>query len=652
MASGSWMNKKIFLLAALLFTGILVYSPHFSYQLPFHLDEWTHISNVERIHEEGFSYFLNNSPVEIGFDIFLLFISFFTDLVAVYHLLPALNAVFIAAVLFYFLKRKFNYWVGLFSIIFLASLKSNVNVLGLWFYVPVIGAITLDYVCLFFLEQGVKENKPKKIYWVVLFLFLIAFTHQSSFLVIFLVTLIYLGMNYKFLIKHKRYFTRFLPLLLPIVVMFIYLSRGLTDISRFFGKFTWGPAAPQINFNPFVFYGILLSIFAAIGFYFCYKKKKLLPFRIYALIALLNLLLFPILNFTVFSAYQRYLYHFMIASVPLSAVGFFYVIIFISSCFKKSQIKYLIFGVLILITGIFTFYGYDEAPPNALLYRSITYDEYEALRPLREYEPGRILTTMEIGATIKAITGFEPVFTFFDYKRTFELRNFYRINCELKKEFLSNDYLISEDIAYIHAKNYFTCPFLTELYNHKGNFIYRVDLEKDKLFFINRTVSFEGNNDIIIVQPDDFAVDEFTFYAWIYPKEQLLEKSRIIRSAFADGDKKSGWTININDSALLVQSGELNKSHKIYSKYSIKGNAWNFIAVTYDGNFSMYINGEFDETAKAQFIYTPAPYLKMEIGGRSPQKFFGKMRYIVLENRSLSAQEIKEIYQRTKFTEQ
>jgi len=280
MASGSWMNKKtLLLIIALLFTSFIVYSPHVTYTLPFHLDEWTHISNVVRIHEEGLSYFLNHSPVEFGFDMILLLISFFTDLIAIYHLLPAINAVVIAGVLFYFLKRQFNFWVGLFSIIFLASLKSNVNVLGLWFYVPVIGNIILVYTCLFFLEQS--QNKPQKIYWIALLLFLIAFIHPSSFLIVFLVTLIYLSFHHKFVIKHKHYFIPFLALFFPIIVMFVFFSNGLTDIWGFFGHLTWGRLEPQINFNPVFFYGILLSIFALIGFYYCYKKKKLLPFRIY-----------------------------------------------------------------------------------------------------------------------------------------------------------------------------------------------------------------------------------------------------------------------------------------------------------------------------------------------------------------------------------
>jgi len=641
------MNKKILLLViALLFTGILVYSPHFRYTLPYHLDEWTHISNVERIHEEGFSYFLDHSPVEIGFDIFLLFISFFTDLVAVYHLLPALNAVFITAVLFYFLKRKFNYWVGLFSIIFFASLKSNVNVLGLWFYVPVIGAIALDYMCLFFLEQGVKENKPKKIYWVALLLFLIAFIHQSSFLVIFLVTLIYLGMHYKFLIKYKRYFTPFLALSIPVVIMFIFFSEGITNVANFFGKFTWGPAAPQINFNPFVFYGILLSIFAAIGFYFCYKKKKLLPFRIYAPIALLNLLLFPMLNFTVFSAYQRYLYHFMIASVPLSAVGFFYLITTLYKYFKKYNriLIYAIIGVLILSSVILTFSGYYKMPPNAKLYLSITYDEYEALQSLQGYRPGKILSPLGIGATTKAISGHEPVFTYFNYKKTKEVNEFYQSDCEFKEKNLRYGYFV-DDIDYIYAKESLNCNFLRNIYSSKNDFVYLVDIDRHNLF-LNDTLKFDGKEKTITIDfpPTDLAVNEFTFYAWIYPEKKSMNWSRLLLSPFAVIENKSGWILNIVNDSLLVQSGNLKEYQWLQGDILLKSNIWNFIAVTYDRNFSIYINGKFDKTMQSDMSYSSVPWAKMKFG----ISFYGKMKNIAFQNRTLSIEEIREIYLKTK----
>jgi hypothetical protein len=473
-------KKKLLLFFALIFIFLLVYSPHFIHTYPFHFDEWYHISKVARMHEQGLSYFSNQELVQVGFDIILLFISFFVDLIVIYQFLPAINVVIIAVILFYFLRKEFGYWVGLSSVIFLASLKSNINILGLWFYVPVIGAIVFDYLCLFFLEESVRTNKPKKIYLAALFLSLIAFIHQSSFLVIFLVILVYLCFNYKFVLNYKRYFAPFLILIIPALIMVWSLSRGFKRMSYFFSKFTWSPIAAQINYNPFLFYGILLSLFAIIGYYFCYKQRKLLIFRIYILIPLINLSIFPFTNFTVFSAYQRYIYHFMIAAIPLSAAGFYYIINYIQNYLKKYNkiIANIVIDFLIIFSFIVIFVGYYELRSGATLYYSIDSNEYEALQSLRDYPGGKVLAIRRLGAPMKAVSGHEAKFNFFYPERSTKLNEFYSGDCDLKKELLYNNYFRRQDTGYVHSKNPINCSFLKEIYQNENNSIYEVDLNR------------------------------------------------------------------------------------------------------------------------------------------------------------------------------
>jgi hypothetical protein len=456
-------NKKLLLLpAVIVFLFLIIYSPHFIHTYPFHFDEWSHISGATRIREQGLSYFSHYSLVEVGFDIILLFISFFFNLIIIYQFLPAINAVIIAVVLFYFMRKNFNYWVGgLVSILFLASLRSNVNILGLWFYVPIIGAIVFDYLCLFFLEESVRTDKPKKIYLVVLFLFLIAFIHQSSFLVIFLVTLIYFCFNYKFVLNHKKYFIPFLILIFPAIVMFLFFSNGLQNIPKFFNRLLWAPSITQINFNPFLFYGILLSLFAVAGYYFCYKKRKLLPFRIYVVIPLINLFMFPFTNFTVFSAYQRYIYHFMIAAVPLSSVGFYYSIKYIQNYLKKYNkiVVNITVGALIIFSFMTIFVGYYKLYPRASLYYSIDSDEYEALQSLRDYPEGKVLALRRLGAPMKVVSGHEALFNFVNSENIIKLNEFYSGDCDIKKEMLYNNYFRRQKTGYVHSKKQINCLF-------------------------------------------------------------------------------------------------------------------------------------------------------------------------------------------------
>ena len=637
-------TKKLLLLLALISVFMLVYSPHFRHSYPIHLDEWTHISNAVRIREQGISYFFHHSPNQVGFDLILVFISFFADLIVIHNFLPAINAVVIAVVLFYFLKKEFNYWVGLFSVVFLASLRSNVNVLGLWFYVPVIGAIVFDYACLFFLERGVRENNQRDIYLVVLFLFLIAFVHTSSFLVIFSVVIIYLCFNYKFALKHKKYFAPFLVLIIPSFMMFLFLSKGLINVPAFFRAFVWGPAVTHIGYNPFLFYGILPSLFAIPGYYFCCKQKKLLAFRIYVLLPLINLFMFPYTNFTLFSAYQRYIYHFMIACIPLSAVGFYYVLNH-TKTFLKRYNKILAYAAVILMVAgsIFViFSGYRAPHPRAQIYYSIQPAEYNALQSLREYPPGNILTLIRIGSAIKAVTGHEDVFDFYDGGRRGQLNEFYGGDCSLKKEFLYNHYFISDDINYIHSKSPINCSFLEVIYARQGNYIYEVNLERDKLLSIDRTVSFEGWNEIKIYNSEKFRIYNFTFYAWIKPEDKT---GVLIKSP--GYWLEDGWTFRIDHDDhknLVVIAGDLKIKYELYGEKNLSKNQWNFVALTYDGNFSIYLNGELDKSIKADLKYDEKSLSPMQIGSDSYSYYHGEMKGITLDNYSYSPNKIKILY--------
>lgn len=478
------MDKKdILFTSALIFVFFIVYSPHFMNFYPFHFDEWTHISKTVTLRQEGLTFDWP-MPIEIGFDILLLVISLFFDLVLIYQFLPAINAVIIAVILFYFLKKEFGYWAGLSSVIFLASLRSNINVLGLWFFVPVIAAISFDYLCLFFLEGSVKNNKPERMYLVALFLFLIAFIHQSSFLVVALVVFIYLCFNYKFVLDNKKYFTPFLILAIPILLMILFFNHIFGGILSILSYLIWGPVriagidAAQISYSPFLFYGILLSIFAAIGYYFCYNNKKLLTFRIYVIIPLLNIFLFPLTNFTVFSSYQRYVYHFMIAALPLSAAGFYYSVNYARNLLKKygTTTAKLAFGIMIIFSFTIIFFNYYKMLPEARLIPTINSYELEALQSLRDYPEGNVLAVRRLGAPMKAVSNHEALYDLFNSEEETGLTEFYGGNCSFKEEMLREKYFKQNETGYVHSKKQINCSFLKELYQNENNYIYEIEL--------------------------------------------------------------------------------------------------------------------------------------------------------------------------------
>ena len=150
--------QKLILISSLLFVFLIVYSPHFSYKYPLHVDEYNHIAKAVNFLENkelnvipNFQHKPFSPNLEPGFTLFLSLL-FLTKLnsILIYKFLPAIFATLAAFILFHlmFYITK-NFYLAISSIIFFASLKSNINLHGLWFFTPLTLAIPLIF--LFFL---------------------------------------------------------------------------------------------------------------------------------------------------------------------------------------------------------------------------------------------------------------------------------------------------------------------------------------------------------------------------------------------------------------------------------------------------------------------------------------------------------------------
>ena len=476
-------NDKIwkgFLLFLVLLLGILIiYSPHYNYSYPLHLDEWNFITEAKVIQNEGFSRVLD-APLGSGFSIFLHFINLFFPLVLIFKFLPALNFLVIGGVLFYFMNENYNYWIGLFSVIFFASLPSNVNILGTWFFVPIIAAVSLVYIYLFSFEN--LKGNPKLLYLSAVILFLIAFIHPTSFLVVLFVGIIYFSINYGFVKDNYKLFSPFLILIIPAIIVLNHLAKNFDSI---IGKFVWRAFVIQINFNPIFFYGLLSSFFALVGFVIVTRRKELLAFRIYILVSLISVVLFLFFEFTVFSSYQRYLYHFMIAAVPLSAIGFYESLRFIYHYLRryKRVLRFVFLGSLMVLTLFVVFYDYGSVPGQTELYNLITDEDYEAMAFLRDYndtyvKDSRYFHATEVislpfpGTAMYAVTNKGSISNI--VYRAEELgfnrlaRDFFSESCEGKLK-ISERFV---NFRYVYSYEEIDCSFLNEIYRNDKVFLY------------------------------------------------------------------------------------------------------------------------------------------------------------------------------------
>lgn len=468
--------KKFVLIAVLIAGALLVYIPHYNYGYPLHVDEWNLISEMRIVQNEGFQYLVTH-PVESGFVFSLYILDLFFSIILFYKFLPLLNFVMVSLVLFYFLNKNYGYWQGVFAIVFFASLKSNVNILGNWFFVPIVFAILFIYSYLFNLEESLE--KKKSLYLSALFLFLIAFIHPSSFLVLAIVGFVYYGINHKKVRKSYLNLWPFLFLLIPVLLVILYFG----DFSELVSRLVWLPFVnAKVQFTPLI-YGILAGLFGILGFYLTLKRKELLGFRIYVSISLISIVGFWLLEKSFFSSYQRYLYHFMSGAVVFSAIGLyeFLKFVFVNLNKYRNELRVSVLVLIVLITGIVLFQNYGENYPGTEIYHLIDDSDYDALLFLKDYDlkyvphrfyldsaeviSSRDVAVVSYAISNKASAGFVSPYSL---EEAFIAMQFFDKDCDFKEGFLDK----YENINYVYSYEKIECSFLREIYRNDKVFLY------------------------------------------------------------------------------------------------------------------------------------------------------------------------------------
>lgn len=630
--------KTVLISLMLLFIAFLIYSPHFSYKLPIHVDEWKLISWAGYFKENGLSYIISN-PIEVGFVFVLVVLSLFFDLIQIYHILPALNIILVGLVLFLLMKKKYDYFTAFLALIFLASLKSNINILGLWFFIPVVFGISFIYLTLFNFEEAVATNNNKKFYIAIAALFLLAFIHQSSFLAISFTLLIFFSIKRKFVIKNKKLFYPFLALLIPAFLTAYYFSQGFADIMLFLNKFSWGPLSPQINFNPFLFYGIVGSLFAALGYYFTFKKKEMLVFRIYILVPLINMLIFLFIDKTFFSSYQRYLYHFMIAAIPFSAIGAKYFFGKVVLFFKSKKVYVYFIGIL-LIASIFIlglFYSYYKIHPQTSIVHLISESELKELRELEKFPYGVVLAPLTIANTLEAAAHKKPMFYLKDFDEwDNQISRFYSSDCEDMEEFIYSGHLFDKtseitsnyDVRpwpdYILSSNDINCGFFEELYSGESFSFYKVNLEKG--FKLKREVIFDSDKPLI-ADMAGLDMTDLSLKINVKPDKNSYNISEIMSSPYRRSPD-SGWVLFIKKGRIQIDWGDGNNINSNTGRIQLKEGEWNEIKVIIDDKFYIYVNGEIDLSLDIEPVYDYSAYPVAMIGKFWKYPFSGSMKDI------------------------
>jgi len=450
----------------LIFT--LIYSIHFDYRFPYHLDEWNHIS------------FSNSFPsinhLELGFHFFLKCLSYFTNLVLIYKFLPAIWGVLSALALFYIVYKKSDkFWIAIFSIIFLASIKSNLNILGFWFFTPLTFSIPFIFLYIYFFNEGFLRRKKSYIILSLLIMIFLIPIHAVSVLFSIPFLIIYSLINYKYLKEEYKFFLFFL--LIPLIGLIFYKYVMQLSIGNLFSnifqnlqfKKGWGIIERNITFTEI--YNLIGYLLALLGAFILILKRKreYYIYLLWPLTILISVFIFKITDISYLAPYQRNMYYFALSLPILSAFGLYYLIILIKNSIKDITLKRILIIILLIFVLILTFKSYYYAPENTTPYQFINEDNYQAILFLSNYPKGITLAEDLVSITVNPISNQPSLIKMHEFQKRYDALIFYKESeCENKSNFIDK-----YNITYVISSSKINCNW-SEIYN-KNNYIYKID---------------------------------------------------------------------------------------------------------------------------------------------------------------------------------
>ena len=500
---------QIILLAiTLFFAFFLVYKPHLDYPYPFHVDEWHHISEAIRLGNYG-EYFeslrmiegTRFNGIEIGFHFLLFLLSFFFDLVLIYKFLPAIWVCVSVVTLFYVVYKKSdrNFILAWLATVFFISIKSNVNVLGLWFFTPLTFVIPFIFLYVYYFSEAIEKQSKKFIIIGSAVMALVIPLHALSVLFFLPALLIYLRINIRYVVKEWKFFSLFL--LVPILGVLFYKYTLAIPWPQLLGhmwehlqfKFGWGVL--EVKNSLIEVYSWIGYILAAVGVLFIILDRHAKKYALYLLwpaTTFLLIIIYRLTGISYLSPYQRNLYYFAISLPILSALGLFGILEIIKSQlnnlkfgFESSMVygQKFIYGAIIFLVFALTFSSYYIIPKQLDLYRVIDNDDYEALAFLAKLPKDGVVAALPlVSSAIYPISGHEPLASVAFYGDDLKRQQLYSFFANTDYESLNNGEFnavrayematIDYNIEYVLSKTPLNYDW--PLIYQKNNYIYKI----------------------------------------------------------------------------------------------------------------------------------------------------------------------------------
>ena len=493
------MKKWQYFIVALSIAAIcvLVYWIHLDYHLPYHMDEWQHLSNALRL-GSGDDYAaaiaagqLNRANgLEIGFQYLLLLISRAVDLTAAYQYLPAIWAAVTAAAVFFVVYRKSsgNFLLGWLAMMFFAAIRSNVNVLGVWFFTPLAFSLPFFLFCLYFFSEGLRKNSWQLLAAAVAVLVFLLPIYPVAVLALAPILLIYGCWHYRQLWQQGWIIAAAaLALSSGVIIFKIMLAlswSGLFQALISYLVFPYGWGVLEVAMMPWDLVSVTAMILAAagIGFIIIFQDWRRYDIFLLALITTGSMLLvYDIFHVSYLVPYQRNLYYFVFLLAPFSALGLYAALQAMLYGISRLPIKTRwqeLAGdglglILILAIGWTIFSRYFVLDQAVDLYRATDQDGEAVLKELRQYPQATVMAPALLSLAMYPLAHKNPVGDLYFFGSRQDVEDFYAATACGKARRYIKQYQAQFIIVPFEA----TCRFTQLVYQNDSYRLYRTDLD-------------------------------------------------------------------------------------------------------------------------------------------------------------------------------
>ncbi|MFH1849808.1 MAG: hypothetical protein ABH879_06505 [archaeon] len=391
------MHYKSLLLAVLL-SSLLVFGVHLGfssfmdpltgitserpYPFPIHNDEWAHLSQAIQIIDRGKLQNINpytgehHQAKEPGFHLLLALIFQETGLDPVLHY-QLLAAIFMAVNslgLFALVKKLIgNYYIAVLSVLFFASIRSNMNLLGNWFFLPLTASMILVF--------SIFTAKDRMLRAILFAASLIIYPLAAA-----LILMLMLFSIRKLTVKAAPLLVFVASVFLVFMVVFVWRNNIAATSEHLWSLlfFERGWASHEYNYSIPRLFGYMPSLLALAGIVLTFLKRLDRIFVSWVLLMLAEASLFVYLGFTVLIGYQRALYYLMCGASVLAAIALYHLI---SSAIRHLGKAAAISAAAVILAAVFfsAFSGYYAVEPEQFrLHAILDNARYESLQWLKE----------------------------------------------------------------------------------------------------------------------------------------------------------------------------------------------------------------------------------------------------------------------------